>query len=111
MLGSKVGQELYCYPHELAKQLLGYENWSIGVELALAFNLALVMALVGYMMCAKKSRDSWCAICCSDVSENHRQGDYSLLHQTNGNHRPPLIAETIRPTQNSNEACDKDEAV
>ncbi|EFX76306.1 hypothetical protein DAPPUDRAFT_306271 [Daphnia pulex] len=84
--GSQIEPESHCYPHELVKQLTGYENWSVGVELALAFNLALVMALTIYMMCTKKSFSSSCVLnCCSGSNEretNHRQGDYDLLTQT-----------------------------
>ncbi len=117
ILGSHVIPELYCYPHELVRQMAGYEHWSVGVELALAFNLALVMALVGYVMCTKKSRDSSCVLfCCrgdSGHENHHQQGDYSLLTQSVENlPRPPLVTETIRPSKISNATlCDNDEAV
>lgn len=93
-VGSQIEPESHCYPHELVKQLTGYENWSVGVELALAFNLALVMALTIYMMCTKKSFSSSCFLnCCSGSNERETNHDYDLLTQTSANLPPPIGAE------------------
>lgn len=107
--GSQAEPESHCYPHELVKQLTGYEHWSVGVELALAFNLALVVALMIYMMCTKKSCSPSCVLnCCSSSGEretNHRQGDYNLLTQTSGSNFPqPIGSETIHSKRPSSKA-------
>ncbi|KAI9564477.1 hypothetical protein GHT06_008216 [Daphnia sinensis] len=99
--GSPLEPESHCFPNELVKQLAGYENWSTGVELALAINLALVIALVCYMMGTKKScYPSYLLKCCprsNETEANHRHGNYSLLATANINLPPPIIPETIRP--------------
>ncbi|KZS05709.1 Amontillado [Daphnia magna] len=99
--GSLLEPESHCFPNELVRQLEGYENWSTGVELALAINLALVIALVCYTMCTKKScNSSYLLKCCrrsNETEASQRHGDYSLLTTANINLPPPIIAETIRP--------------
>lgn len=74
--GSNVKPELHCFPNELVKELTTYEQWSIGVELALAVNLALVVALVVYMICKKKSCDPWNT---NSEPSTQRKGNYCLL--------------------------------
>ena len=114
--GSQAVPESHCYPHELVKQLTGYEHWSVGVELALAFNLALVVALMIYMMCTKKSCSPSCVLnCCSSSGEretNNRQGDYNLLTQTSGSNFPqPIGSQTIHSKRPSSKANIETEGV
>ena len=51
--GFKGKAEQYCHPRELATLLANYERWSLGVELALAFNLAIVVSLVVFLLCTR----------------------------------------------------------
>lgn len=56
MLGPKSDKtESYCHPHELVNQLANYEKWSLGVELALGLNVACLVALMVYLMCARNT--------------------------------------------------------
>ena len=45
----------YCRPKELVNQLEGYERWALGIELALALNVAILVALLAYLFCSSKS--------------------------------------------------------
>lgn len=102
---SQTGQrkpEKHCYPNELAKELVIYEKWSIGVELALAVNLALVVALVVYMLCSKKGCDLSCLpnYCRDSLEwqsqqfENAQQGNYRLLVSQPNVHDAPQHVNT-----------------
>lgn len=103
-IGFNSVSESHCYPHELVKQLGEYERWSLGVELALALNVALVTGLLAYLMCSRKSCTLY-TLCCGRRrnvgNENVRHGDYSLLRTTQSNRttdQQPPILETINPS-------------
>ncbi|KAI9557493.1 hypothetical protein GHT06_017321 [Daphnia sinensis] len=83
--GYKGKTEQYCHPRELANLLANYERWSLGVELALAFNVAIVMALVVFMLCNKKpGGGSSCILnCCSTGAEPKKEYHHLVPTTTN----------------------------
>lgn len=86
LLGFKAGSEQYCHPRELAGLLAGYERWSLGVEMALAFNLAIVMALVVYMFCTRSPGSSWCcslSSCCPGNGTEPKREYHHLVSSEN----------------------------
>lgn len=91
--GYKGKAEHYCHPRELANLLANYERWSLGVELALAFNVAIVMALVVFMLCNKKpGGGSSCILnCCSTGAEPKKE--YHHLVPTTTNKSNNLVVE------------------
>ncbi|XP_057366840.1 furin-like protease 1 isoform X2 [Daphnia carinata] len=83
--GYKGKAEQYCHPRELANLLANYERWSLGVELALGFNVAVVMALVVVMLCNKKpGGGSSCVLnCCSTGAEPKKEYHHLVPTTTN----------------------------
>ncbi|XP_046438550.1 furin-like protease 1 isoform X2 [Daphnia pulex] len=89
--GFKGRTEKYCHPRELATLLASYERWSLGVELALAFNLAIVVSLVVFLLCTRKPGcGSSCILnCCtkgganqSDKKKKKKKQEYHHLVST-----------------------------
>jgi len=52
---SGTATERYCRPKELVDQLASYDRWALGIELALALNVAVLVALLAYLFCSSKS--------------------------------------------------------
>nr|CAH0111545.1 unnamed protein product [Daphnia galeata] len=86
--GFKGKAEQYCHPRELATLLANYEHWSLGVELALAFNLAIVVSLVVFLLCTRNPGcGSSCILnCCTKggakQSEKKKKKEYHHLVST-----------------------------
>ena len=69
----------FCHPKVLVEQLTHYEHWTLGTEIALAFNIALVVALCGYLLCSGKyGCNSSCRMSCCG-GRNSRQPNYQNL--------------------------------
>ena len=69
----------FCHPKVLVEQLTHYEHWTLGTEIALAFNIALVVALCGYLLCrGKYGCNSSCRMSCCG-GRNSRQPNYQNL--------------------------------
>lgn len=82
--GSKSKPEFYCHPRDLMNQLTGYERWALGIELALAFNVAIVVALVAYLCCSRSSGSS-----CFGTKKDTERGDYRHLISYNPHSKSP----------------------
>lgn len=65
-------------------QLTGYERWALGIELALALNVAIVVALVAYLCCSRSSDSS-----CFGTKKDSERGDYRHLISYNPHSKSP----------------------
>lgn len=93
--GSKAGTEHYCHPRELVGLLASYERWYLGVELALAFNVAVIIALLAYMMCIKSPGGSgFCfRLNCCPGNESEQPREYHHLVPTQNKKSQNLVVD------------------
>ena len=66
----------------MVDQIYWYERWALGIELALAFNVALVVALSVYLLCTKTGCDlKKCLTCCAR-GQNRSPNYHNLISQS-----------------------------
>lgn len=85
-------------------QLACYERWALGIELALALNVAIVVALLAYLFC-KRSADSGCG----GSRVDSERGDYRHLISFNPHNKSPNNLNIEYRDQERQEASISDE--
>ena len=64
-------------------QLIAYERWALGVELALALNVALVAVLCVYMLCNRNGCNTSCSLSCCCRGNRSKINYQNLTASTN----------------------------